>query len=129
MANEKRPERRKTASRAYKLGIVAAALGVLAACGMVAGIDSLEVGECKGGGTCASEGGSVDGQPMPGDEDGKKPIEASTFDGAGLPCKSAHGPTMVRVGTTTNNFCIDSTEITVKQYAEFTTAKGTDMSG
>ena len=117
-------ERAITARRLAPLAIV---LLVLAACAKVAGIDSLEIGECKGG-VCAPEGGSPDAPTTPPDETGTPPPDGATFD-ASKPCPGDAGPVMVRVGTAANNFCIDSTEITVKQYAEFTAAKGTDVSG
>src|SRR5689334_3301919 len=105
---------------------LAAVLLVLAACAKVAGIDSLEIGECKGG-VCGPDGGGLDG-PDPDDEGGRPRIEGGTFD-ASKPCPGDAGPAMVRVGTEADNFCIDSTEVTVAQYAAFTTAKGADTSG
>lgn len=110
-----------------RLAPLAAVLLVLAACAKVAGIDSLEIGECKGG-VCAPEGGSPDGPVTPADDTGTPPLDGATFDSS-KPCPGDAGPAMVRVGTAANNFCIDSTEITVKQYADFTTAKGADVSG
>src|SRR3954451_8269187 len=124
---EARPKKRPV-PRVYRLAVLAGGLTVLAACGMVAGIDGLEIGECKGG-ICIAEGGSMESSMTTDAEGGSPVIEGGTFDGAGLPCPSPHGPTMVRVGTTTNNFCIDSTEVTVAQYREFTTAVGADGAG
>jgi formylglycine-generating enzyme required for sulfatase activity len=95
---------------------------------MIAGISDLEVGECKGG-ICVAEGGMMDGSVAPDADAGMPNKEAGMFDGAGLPCPSPHGPTMARVGTATNNFCIDSTEVTVAQYRDFTTAVGADAGG
>lgn len=51
------------------------------------------------------------------------PIDAG-IDGP-EPCPGTHGPTMVRIG----QFCIDSTEVTNAQYAQFLIAKGSDTSG
>jgi len=101
-----------------------------AACGKIAGIDDLEIGECKGG-KCAEEGGTETGVIIDPQEDTGIPpnLEASIPDVPTTPCPTGKGPKMVRVGTTANNFCIDSTEITVAQYREFTTAKGNDTSG
>ena len=114
-------DRKRRASRAARLALVTLGLAAMLACATVAGIDGLQIGECKGGGVC-TEAGMVDGAIPPGDDSSIKPIEGGTFDGSGLPCKSLHGPSMVRVGTDTNNFCIDSTEVTVAQYREFTMA-------
>jgi formylglycine-generating enzyme len=105
----------------------AAILIVLAACAKVAGIDSLEIGECKGG-LCAADGGSLDDGPPVPPEDSGPPPDGGGFD-ASKPCPGKAGPVMVRVGVEANNFCIDSTEVTVKQYRDFTVAKGTDVSG
>jgi hypothetical protein len=45
---------------------------------------------------------------------------------AGLPCPASRGgPALVRAGS----FCIDSTEVTNRQYLEFLSSKGSDMSG
>jgi formylglycine-generating enzyme required for sulfatase activity len=110
-----------------RLAVLAMSLASIAACGKIAGIDDLQIGECKGGLCVATEAGTDDG-PIGPTDDGS--ADGSTeFDGAGLPCTSAHGPMMVRVGTAANNFCIDSSEITVAQYREFTTAKGLDVGG
>jgi len=40
------------------------------------------------------------------------------------PCPSLHGPAMVFVPTSSGGFCIDSTEVTTTDYAEFVTAVG-----
>lgn len=122
---EPQPTKEQTTVR--RLALLAAVLLVFAACAKVAGIDSLEIGECKGG-VCAAEGGSPDAPDSPPEEGGPPPVDGGTFD-ASKPCPGDAGPLMVRVGTEANNFCIDSTEITVKQYADFTAAKGTDVSG
>jgi hypothetical protein len=84
--------------------VLAAAAGMIGACAKVAGIDDLEIGECKGG-VCVSEGG-IEGSSSAdaADTSTDVPDALVPFDGSALPCKSAHGPTMVRVGTTANNF-------------------------
>lgn len=110
-----------------RLAVLAGGLVALAACAKVAGIDGLEIGECKGG-ACVAEGGS-DALVAPGDGGPPSPDGTTPFDGAGLPCPGEKGPVMLRVGTAENNFCIDTTEVTVGQYREFTMAKGADASG
>jgi len=102
-----------------RVALFAITTGLLAACGLVAGIDGLEVGECKGG-VCAPEaGGGLDVQLQPIDDTGP-PIETGVFDASSMPCTAGtKGPTMVRVGTTDNNFCIDSTEVTNAEYDKF----------
>lgn len=117
---------RARTSAPHRLAMLAGALVVLAACAKVAGIDGLEIGECKGG-LCVGEGGTEDSAVDPGD--GGPPPADGAFDGTGLPCPGTKGPVMVRVGTAMNNFCVDSTEVTVGQYREFTTAIGADVSG
>ncbi len=108
---------RRSSGRAQRsIGVLTGALLVLAACAKVAGIDALEIGECKGG-ICVSEGGD-EGVGLPDSTPG--PNEGG-LDG-GRPCPGTKGPVMIRVGTPTNNFCIDTTEVTVGQYAEFTSA-------
>lgn len=115
-------------------GIFPATLVLLvlaAACGKLAGIDDLEIGECKGG-NCAADGASEGGiVPEPGEDTGlSTKQEASLPDISAIACPATgKGPTMVRVGTLTNNFCIDSTEVTVAHYRAFTQAVGTDTSG
>jgi formylglycine-generating enzyme required for sulfatase activity len=113
---------------AARLAVLAGGLVALAACAKVAGIDGLEIGECKGG-LCVAEGGSDDA-PLGAAEGGPPNAEGSApFDGAGLPCPGDKGPVMLRVGTAESNFCIDTTEVTVGHYREFTVAKGTDVGG
>jgi formylglycine-generating enzyme required for sulfatase activity len=107
------------ASGARLLAVVAGALVVLAACAKVAGIDGLEIGECKGG-PCGAEAGGEDA-PVIGEDEGLVPTESGSLE-SGRPCPGLKGPAMVRVGTAVNNFCIDSTEVTVAQYREFTSA-------
>jgi formylglycine-generating enzyme required for sulfatase activity len=112
-----------------RLALLSAAAAVVAACAKVAGIDDLSIGECKGG-DCLAEGGIQMSSPDAAETSTTPLLDGAVpFDGSALPCVSQHGPTMVRVGTSSNNFCIDSTEVTVSQYAEFTTAKGADAGG
>ena len=106
---------------------LAVALLVLAACAKIAGIDSLEIGECKGG-PCAQDAATPDGPSVRDEDTGIIAREGGTFD-SGKPCPGTAGPAMVRVGNAANNFCIDSTEVTVVHYAAFTTAKGADVTG
>lgn len=110
----------------------AAFLVLVVACGKIAGIDDLEIGECKGG-LCAGEGGTETGiitDPDPDTGPSPPPPEGGIPDVPAIPCPTGtKGPVMVRVGSAANSFCIDSTEITVAQYREFTTAKGNDTSG
>ena len=110
---------------ARRLAPLAVGLLLLAACAKIAGISGLEIGECKGG-VCVSEGGTDATEP---DQEAGPPLrEGGMFDSS-KPCPGAAGPLMIRVGTEANNFCIDTTEVTVKQYTAFTTAKGNDVSG
>jgi sulfatase modifying factor 1 len=122
--------RRPRPRRIARLVLLAAGLATVAACAKVAGIDALEIGQCKGGGVCGAETGAVDddGATMR-EETGTVPEGGGAFDASTLPCPTTPGPSMVRVGTATNNFCIDSTEVTVGQYRAFTDAKGADVSG
>ena len=132
MADHASTQRRKgkgRTRRVARLALLAGALAIIAACAKVAGIDGLEIGECKGGGACSAEAGTGEDGPFNQDETGPTPDGDVPFDGSTLPCPGNHGPTMVRVGTAANNFCIDSTEVTVGQYRAFTDAKGTDVSG
>ncbi len=119
-------QRRARAAR--RLALLAATAAFVAACAKVAGIDDLTIGECKGG-VCVAEGGSETSIIDPAETSAPPPDSSVPFDGAALPCPSAHGPTMVRVGTTANNFCIDSSEVTVSQYTQFVTAKAGDAGG
>ena len=124
------PSTRSKPHRARGLALLAFALAGVVACAKVAGIDALAIGECKGG-VCdeAEGGGSADGAIDPESDGAVDPrAEAGGFD-ASKPCPGDAGPVMVRVGNAANNFCIDSTEITVKQYTDFTIAKGADVSG
>ena len=132
MADHGSTQRRKgkgRTTRVARLALLAGALATIAACAKVAGIDSLEIGECKGGGVCGAETGTGEDAPFNPDDAEPTPDGNTPFDGSALPCPGDHGPTMVRVGTAANNFCIDSTEVTVGQYRQFTDAKGTDATG
>lgn len=112
-----------------RVAFVAGALAAVAACAKVAGIDGLEIGECKGGGPCGAETGPSDDAPMDLEDTGPPPDATMPFDGSALPCPDGRGPTMVRVGTAANNFCVDSSEVTVGQYRQFTDAVGSDAGG
>ena len=122
-------KRRPPARYARRVAILAVAASVVAACAKVAGIDDLSIGACKGG-VCVEEGGILVSSPDAAEDSTTTGLDGSVpFDGAALPCPSPHGPSMVRVGTASNNFCIDSSEVTVSQYAEFTAAKAGDAGG
>lgn len=96
------------------LGVVIAlvALAPLAAC--IVNLDGLS-GECAACGDAgdASRGDSSDASPSE----------------SGADCPSLHGPPAVRITTAAGSFCIDTTEVTAGQYAEFLAAKGSDTSG
>jgi len=99
-----------------------------AACAKVAGIDDLEIGQCKGG-LCTGDAGPTD-DVTPEDGDVLEPTgDGGLADALAEPCPAAKGSPMVRVGSPANNFCIDATEATVADYRAFTTEKGTDVSG
>ncbi len=127
----KRTAKARGRTKVARLALLSAALATVGACAKVAGIDSLEIGQCKGGGVCGAESGIIDDDASMTTNDGSRPTPdgSTSFDASGLPCPSTHGPTMVRVGTESNNFCIDSTEVTVGQYRDFTVAKGNDATG
>ncbi len=95
------------------------ASGLVAACAAVVGVDELAIGECKGG-LCTADGG--DGLPEDADASGDAlPPDGGRGD-AGPPCSGDAGPRAVRVGPPENSFCIDSTEVTYKQYLAFVEA-------
>ncbi len=119
---------RRRARVVRRLALLASAASFVAACAKIAGIDDLSIGECKGG-VCVAEGGSESSIVDPAETSTPLPDGSVPFDGAALPCLSTHGPSMVRVGNTANNFCIDSSEVTVSQYTEFVTAKAGDANG
>lgn len=97
-------------------------------CAAISGFDDLEkVGaapdtiDTTDSAAVDSTGGSDTAEPeVPFDS---APIDAPPFDavtGDAAGCPSGRGPTMVSV----SGYCIDSTEVTVGQYAAFLTAKG-----
>jgi sulfatase modifying factor 1 len=96
-------------------GVVAG--GGLVACTMVAGVDDFHIGECKGG-KCERE--QKDTGPgvveQPGDS-GPAPVVDS-----GSACQGNDKPTMIRVGSGANTFCIDTREVSVANYKEFLAA-------
>lgn len=104
--------------RPYRVAILFVT-GGLVACSIVAGIEDLKVGDCKGGvgDFCLADGGdpdvsvaNPDSAPIPADDSGK-------------PCVGKGPPTAIRVGTAPNTFCIDPTEVTNAQYQQFLDAK------
>src|SRR6478735_3883801 len=107
----------RSARRRTTVAIAVLAFGLLS-CAAVVGIDSLEIGECKGGGDCASNDGSTIDGDAPETEGG----EDSGIDVLEGPCPGDAGPIAVHVGGPENRFCIDTTEVTVKQYAAFLAA-------
>lgn len=97
---------------------VVVGFGALAACAAVVGIDGLEIGACKGG-SCVPDAGEdeVDTGPEPTNDTGSPDV---IFIDAATPCEGGpQGPVLVRVGSPENSFCIDSTEVTYKQYNAF----------
>jgi len=94
--------------------------GLLAACATVIGVDSFEVGDCKGGkGAECIDAGEVEDSTV--DKPDTNVPDVVGFD-ASAPCDSGGretGPTLVRVGPPDNSFCIDRTEVTNAQYAQF----------
>jgi formylglycine-generating enzyme len=115
--------------RALRVALVAVALGLGSACAAVVGIDSLEIGACRGGACPEEEGGIVLDEDAPSPFDGSGEDVDVQLPDTGVPCPGTAGPSMVRVGEDGNTFCIDSTEVTFGQYREFLAAKGTDTSG
>lgn len=96
--------------------------------------------DCGGGGSAGADGGSgtggvagssagaggaaaSGGQSGSGGSSGASGSAGAAGSGAG--CPGTAGPTMVNIGA----FCIDSTEVTRAQYAEFLIAKGSDLTG
>jgi formylglycine-generating enzyme len=127
MAEPRLPSGRTVTRR---VALLALACATVTACAKLAGIDGLEIGECKGGGLCLAEGGTEDRADIPPEDGSVNPMDVSTFDSSSKPCPTGtKGPVMVRVGTSTNNFCIDESEVTVKQYTDFVTAKAGDAAG
>ena len=119
------------------LSVASAVSGV--GCGMFTGLDDLSIDECLAGG-CDGAVGTGDAGQRDARDDVSIPDGA---DGGGLDGEAGHGdaradvggdappvscggtagPTFVRVGA----FCIDSTEVTNRQYADFLAAKGQDL--
>jgi formylglycine-generating enzyme required for sulfatase activity len=104
--------------------VPALGLGTIAACASIAGIGDLEIGNCKGAFECLDgeslDGGSSVPDTSTGDSDIAPPPPLS--------CPDAAGPTMVRVGSASNSFCIDSTEVTFGDYRRFLAEPGVDAS-
>jgi formylglycine-generating enzyme len=96
--------------------LVVAVCFAAVACGTIAGIDDYTIGECKGG-VCLPD--VLDPDMSEADGSGPGP---DTDDG-GVTCKAMPGPPAVRVGSTGNTFCIDTTEVTNAQYDAFLGAK------
>jgi len=74
--------------------------------------------------------GSVpnDGGPPP--SEGSTPPDRDSGDSGSAGCAGDAGPVMIRVGNDAGvSFCIDSTEVTVRQYQAFVDAKNGDMRG
>jgi formylglycine-generating enzyme required for sulfatase activity len=112
-----------------RLSLLVAVLLVPAACATIAGIDELEIGLCKGG-NCPDEAGVTDRSTTTQSDSADPLDDGGQLEAATQPCPpNTKGATMVRVGSVANNFCIDSTEVTVKQYAEFTAAMAGDAAG
>lgn len=98
--------------RRSRLALLAALLSATAfACAQVVGIDQLAIGDCKGG-VCADDEGGLDAEP--GDDGGGGPDASRDRDEG--PCPGTAGPEAVWVGADDNRFCIDTTEVTVKDY-------------
>lgn len=98
-----------------RLFIAGIASGVVA-CTVVAGIDDLHIGECKGGHCERTDGNTP---PIKEPETDSGPV--SVVDG-GSPCTGKPLPPAIRVGSGDNTFCIDTTEVSVSNYQEFLTA-------
>jgi formylglycine-generating enzyme required for sulfatase activity len=101
--------------RALRRGIALAIIGSVLACGVIAGIDDLMIGQCKGG-VCLPDGGEPDSTFDP--DTGILPSVDS-----GVVCVGKPSPIAVRVGSEGNTFCIDSTEVSNAHYKQFLSAK------
>jgi formylglycine-generating enzyme len=108
-----------------RAAIAAALVAWVAGCAAVIGIDTLEIGECRGG-VCEPDGGIILEDTGVTIEGGGQDVQRPD---TGAPCIGAGGPEMVRVGDEDNSFCIDATEVTFGQYRAFLLAKGGDTSG
>ena len=88
------------------------AMAGVVACTAIAGIDGYAIGECKGGGEC--DAGAIETfDPDAG---------VVAIDDSGVPCEGNAPPAAVRIGSAGNTFCIDTTEVTVADYARFLAA-------
>jgi formylglycine-generating enzyme required for sulfatase activity len=72
-------------------------------------------GSCEGG-TC-NDAGAADGTIADANADAQSP------------CPTGKGPEMALIHSALGTFCIDTTEVTASQYAEFVAAKNGDTSG
>ncbi|MBS2019172.1 MAG: SUMF1/EgtB/PvdO family nonheme iron enzyme [Deltaproteobacteria bacterium] len=114
---------RRRSSRARRLWLLTLALAGAGGCTLLTDLDGLS---SSGGGStdgAAGETSSGDG----GTGDGASTDVATSLDGASTDggCKGTAGPKGIRVGA----YCIDETEVTARQYADFLAAKGKDTSG
>lgn len=109
-------DRRK---REHRAAIIGAAAAVLVACNALVGLDR-DYALAPGGDAALDTrpDPTTDGE-SPGDDAGATLDAALDADAAPeLVCPDRTGPSMVRVGS----YCIDSTEVTESQYAEFLAA-------
>lgn len=93
---------------------IAAAGSTLVACGIIAGIDDYHIGDCKGG-QCGPDAAFADDVAVL--DSGNVPV-ADT----GVACVGKQSPPAIRVGDPDNTFCIDATEVTNGDYAQFLAA-------
>jgi sulfatase modifying factor 1 len=96
--------------------MIVAALAVTA-CGLFPSLDDLTDGGADVFAEATQDVTTTDVAP----NDGGVKADASG-DADANPCPSLHGPAMVLVPSNGQSFCIDSTEVTTAQYAEFVTA-------
>ena len=87
----------------------------------VDGASDARVGNDAGGDNDAGGGNDAGGSNDSGGSDASADVGVDAPVGA---CSGTAGPAMVRAGA----FCIDSTEVTNKNYADFLAAKGQDLS-
>ena len=99
-----------------RFALAALALGSVAACASIVGVDDLEIGECKGG-RCGPDGGEIEREP-PIEPDGGI-LDAAAVDATAAPCLGEAGPVGVRVGPQANSFCVDRTEVSFGHYRAF----------
>jgi formylglycine-generating enzyme required for sulfatase activity len=119
-------------------------LGAIAGCAQLSGLSDLTVDDCPECDGSDSAVGIADAGRRPdvtapvdagSDADGAAPADDADAaidpgdtgapDTGPVTCTGTAGPTQIALGA----FCIDSTEVTNKHYADFMTAKGQDMSG